>query len=318
MAAGIQPIHDVQPVKVAILGCGAMGSIYAAGLAAGGNEVWVIDVWREHIEAIQKDGLLVEGPNDERRVHVHAATDASQVGLSDLVVIATKASGVGSAAEIAAKLVKPEGTILTIQNGLGAGKRIAQHIDAGKVMLGIAGNFGAAMKSPGHAWHASAGLICLGEMNGGDSPQLERLVGIWTSAGFNVKSSPDINTLIWEKLIINCTVSGPCTLTGMTVGELRDNSGAWDVALACAREADAVARASGIPLSFEDVEAYVTNFVKSVRAAKPSLLQDHAAGRISEVDAIHGAVASEASRLGLDAPVNTTIVNLIRARESLF
>jgi len=305
-------------MKIAILGCGAMGSVYAALLATGGNEVWAVDVWKEHVDTIRDRGLRVEGASGDRTVRVNATTDANDVGPSDLVIIATKASGVGAAAQQAAKLVKEDGVILTIQNGLGAGERIAEHIDTSRVMLGIASNFGAAMRGPGHAWHASMNLICIGEMKGGATDRLDRIVNVWSDAGFKVKGSPDIHRMIWEKLIINCAVSGPSALTGMAVGQLQDCPAAWDVALTCAREADAVARAAGIPLSFDDVDAYLLNFVKTVRAAKPSLLQDHEARRRSEIDAINGAVPVEAAKVGLTAPTNKTVANLVRARETFF
>jgi len=307
-------------MKIAILGCGAMGSIYAGLLASAGNDVWAVDIWREHVEAIRASGLRVEGASGDRTVRLHATGDASEIaaGTVDLVVVATKASGVGAAAEAAAKLVKADGVILTIQNGLGAGDRIAKHVSPDRVMLGIASNFGASMKGPGHAEHRSMNLICLGEMVGGETARLRRVADAWAAAGFKVQACADINKMIWEKFICNCTYSGSCTLTGMTVGEVQDDPAAWSVALACAREADAVARKRGIPLSFDDVEAYVRAFGLTVRAAKPSMLQDHLARRRSEIDAINGAVPFEAAKLGMTAPVNQTVADLVRARESSF
>merc|ERR1719382_930632 len=122
--------------------------------------------------------------------------------------------------------------------------------------------------------------------------------------------------MIWEKLICNVFVGGCCSLTGMTVGEMIDHPASKQVALACAREADAVARAKGIKLDFEDVQAYVEKFVSTVRGARPSMAQDHAARRRGEVDAINGVIPIEAAKVGLTAPVNQTVADLIRARES--
>merc|ERR1719487_1978759 len=151
--------------------------------------------------------------------------------------------------------------ILTIQNGLGAGDRIAQHVDPRNVLLGIASNFGAAMKGPGHAEHKSMNAILIGEMSGagGLTERLGRVVDAWVNSGFNAKGCADINKMIWEKFICNCAMSGSCTLTGFTVGEMMD-SPAWGVALACAKEAYAVARAKGIALDFSDVEEHVRKF----------------------------------------------------------
>eukprot|EP00929_Paragymnodinium_shiwhaense_P112096 TRINITY_DN80354_c0_g1_i1.p1 TRINITY_DN80354_c0_g1~~TRINITY_DN80354_c0_g1_i1.p1 ORF type:complete len:915 (-),score=296.95 TRINITY_DN80354_c0_g1_i1:170-2914(-) len=311
--------RTAQGMKICILGCGAMGSVYAALLAEGGNEVYAVDVWADHVKAINANGLRVQGPRGDKTVKIKATTNVDDVGLCDLVVIATKASGVKDAAEKAAKLLKEDGVVLTIQNGLGAGERIAQHIDEKKVMLGIASNFGASLKGPGHAEHKSMKLICLGELVAGPKSQrLERVVAAWKTSGFDVQGFEDIHQQVWEKFICNCTYSGSCTLTGMTVGDVLDNPAAWNVALTCAREADAVARKMGIKLSFEDVEAHVRKFGESVRGAKPSMLQDHEAKRRSEIDAINGAVPVQAAKVGLSAPANQIVADAIRAKESLF
>lgn len=305
-------------MKICVLGCGAMGSVYAGLLASGGHEVWAVDVWKEHIDAIRERGLRVEGPNGDRTTSVNATIDAAEVGPCDLVIIATKASGVGAAARTAKTLVKADGAILTIQNGLGAGDRIAEHIDTDKVMLGIASNFGASMRGPGHAEHKSMNLICIGEMSGGNSERLERVVNAWSGAGFKTKACPDIHAMIWDKLVCNCTFSGPCAMTGFTVGEVLDCPEAWSVALSCAQEAHAVGLAKGIAFSFTDVEEHVRKFGSTVRGARPSLAQDLMARRRSEIDAINGAVPVEAEKVGLTAPVNRTVANLVRARESTF
>eukprot|EP00930_Biecheleria_cincta_P023343 TRINITY_DN16883_c0_g1_i3.p1 TRINITY_DN16883_c0_g1~~TRINITY_DN16883_c0_g1_i3.p1 ORF type:complete len:588 (-),score=138.21 TRINITY_DN16883_c0_g1_i3:509-2233(-) len=303
---------------VAVLGCGAMGSVYAAFFAAAGNDVWAVDVWKEHVDAMQKGGLRVTGPKGDFTARINARMDTSEVPAADLVIIATKASGVGAAAKAAAGLLKADGVVLTIQNGLGAGDRIAQHIDTKNVLLGIASNFGACMKGPGHAEHKSMNLIAIGEMEGGSTKRLEHVVALWSEAGFTAKACEDITNMIWEKLLCNVFVGGACTLTGLTVGEMVDQPSSKSVALACAREAYAVGQAKGIKFSFEDLEAYLDKFVSTVRGARPSMAQDHAARRRGEVDAINGAIPPEAEKVGLKAPINETLANLIRARESAF
>jgi 2-dehydropantoate 2-reductase len=304
--------------RVIVLGCGAMGSVYAALMSSAGYEVWATDVWKDHVDAIREKGLRVEGASGDRTVRINVTMNADELPPADLVIIATKASGVEAAAKVAATVVKTDGVILTIQNGLGAGDRIAQHIDTSKVMLGVASNFGACLRGPGHAEHKSMNLVNIGEMNGGSTERLDRIVRIWTNSGFKAQASPDINKMIWEKLICNCFCSGSCTLTDSTVGEMVDNPHSVAVALACAREADAVARAKGINLSFTDVEAHVKKFAEAVRNAKPSMLQDHVAKRRGEVDAINGAIPIEAKKVGLTAPVNEMVANLVRAREQRF
>ena len=305
-------------MKIAIIGCGAMGSVYAALLADAGNEVWAIDTWQEHVDAIRSSGLRVEGASGNRTVSMNATTDARDAGICELVIVATKASGVTAAARAATGIIDQDSVILTIQNGLGAADRIAEAIDTGQVMIGVVGGFGASMKAPGHAHHNGMQLVRIGEMNGGVSERLEKVVSVWSKAGFTARGYPDIHQMIWEKFICNVTYSGPCALMGITIGEVQACPDAWSVARACAREADAVARARGIALGFEDVDRYVHEFGANMPGARPSMLLDHLAGRRSEIDAINGAVPVEAARVGLTAPVNDTVSKLVRGKESAF
>jgi 2-dehydropantoate 2-reductase len=305
-------------MKIAIIGCGAMGSVYAALLADSGNDVWAIDTWEEHISAIRSNGLRVEGASGDRTVSMNATTNASDAGECELIIVATKASGVPAAAVAAKSIAGPKSIILTIQNGLGAAERIAESIDTNQVMIGVVGGFGASMKAPGHAHHNGMQLVRIGEMNGGVSDRLEKVVNAWENAGFTAKGYPDIHQMIWEKFICNVTYSGPCALMNATIGQVQANSDSWSVALSCAREADAVARAKKINLGFNDVETYVRDFGANMPDARPSMLLDHMAQRPSEIDGINGAVPMEAAKIGMTAPINALVSSLIRGREANF
>ncbi|MBT5911702.1 MAG: 2-dehydropantoate 2-reductase [Rhodospirillaceae bacterium] len=305
-------------MKIAIIGCGAMGSVYAALLADSGNEVWAIDTWEDHISAINRNGLRVEGASGDRTVSINATTDPRSAGECELIIVATKASGVAAAAVAAKSIAGPNSIILTIQNGLGAAERIAESIETKQVMIGVVGGFGASMIGPGHAHHNGMQLVRIGEMNGGVSDRLEKVVQAWVSAGFTAKGYPDIHQMIWEKFICNVTYSAPCALMNATIGQIQENPDSWSVALSCAKEADAVARAKEIELGFDDVESYVRDFGANMPDARPSMLLDHMALRPSEIDGINGAVPIEAAKIGMTAPINALISSLIRGRESNF
>ena len=117
-------------MRIAIVGAGAMGSVYAGLLGDVGNEVWAIDPWAEHVAAIREHGLRVEGASGSRVVRLGATSDPSEVGEVDLVVIATKAMQVRAAAESARALLGPETTVLTMQNGLGSPEVAAEVLGA--------------------------------------------------------------------------------------------------------------------------------------------------------------------------------------------
>jgi len=303
-------------MRIAIVGAGAMGSVYAGLLGSSGNEVWAIDPWAEHVAAIRDHGLRVEGASGDRVVRVPATCDPADVGVVDLVVIATKAMQVRAAAEGARALVGPGTVVLAIQNGLGSADVAAEVLGDDRVVIGVAGGFGASIVGPGHVHHHGLELVRLGERAGPTTPRVERIANVWRAAGFSVRTYDDVDRLVWEKLVCNVCFSGAATVLGATIGEVMDDPHAWSVASSCAVEAHAVAVASGIDLGFDDPIAYVSAFGERIRGARPSMLLDRLAGRPCEIDVINGAISPRAALVGLQAPTNAMITALVKALEA--
>ena len=306
-------------MKITIIGAGAMGSVYAGLLADAGNDVAVVDIWEAHIQAIRETGLRVEGASGDRIVrNLRAVTDVAELEPCDLVIIATKASGVGAAARSLSPVLRDDTLVLTIQNGLGAGERICEHMPPDNVLLGVAGGFGASIKAPGHAHHNGMQLIRIGELQGGLTARVEEVAKVWQDAGFNVKGYADIEQLVWEKFICNVAFSDPCTVFQRTIGEVMADRHAWNIAVTCALEADAAARAKGVNLSFDDAADYVSAFGSRMPDARPSMLLDHLAERLSEIDAINGMVPVVAAQVGTRAPYNEVLTGIVKSREAGF
>ncbi len=304
--------------KIAIIGTGAMGSIYAALMADAGHEVWAIDIWQEHITAIERDGLRVEGASGDRTVRMNTTMTSADAGPCDLVIIATKYDGVEDAARSALPLLKDDTPVLAIQNGLGAADLVAGVVGADRLSMGVVGGFGASMKGPGHAHHNGMEFVRLGEYAGSDGPRLKGIAEIWSGSGFKVLTFDDIHKMVWEKLICNCAYSGPCTITNLTVGEVMADPHAAAISSACASEAWEVARAKGIAVEIDDPVAYIRAFGEKIPHSRPSMAQDHVAEKIGEVDAINGAIVREASPFNLAVPTNAFVSQVIKARESAF
>jgi 2-dehydropantoate 2-reductase len=302
-------------VRIAIVGAGAMGSVYAGLLGDAGNDVWAIDPWSEHIEAIRERGLRVEGASGDRTVRVSATSDPREVGEVDLVVIATKAMDVHAAAADARVLLGPDTVVLPLQNGLGSPELVAEVVGHERVVVGIAGGFGASVVAPGHVHHHGMEVVRLGEPGGPVSPRVEGIAEAWREAGFTVQVEGDVERFVWEKLICNACFGGTCTVLERTIGEVLDDPHAWSVASACAREAYDVGVASGVGIGFDDPVVHAAAFGERIRDARPSMLLDRLARRPSEIDAINGAIPPRAAALGLAAPVNTTITALVKAGE---
>jgi len=306
-------------MKIAIVGTGAMGSVYAGFLGRAGHEVWAIDTWQDHIEAIAGSGLTVSGASGNYVVddlHVgHAPDDA---GPCDVWVIATKAWAVEEVAAAIAPLLQPDTVVMAFQNGLGAGERVARHVPERHILLGIAEGFGSSVPQPGHVHHEGMRLIRIGEMRGGMTDRVRRIERAWRDAGFNVRAFADVNLMIWEKFLCNVTLSAPCAVFDVTVGDLMADPDAWKVALGCTSEAYRLGMAKGIPFAFDDPLRYVTEFAATIPNASPSMRLDHLARRRAEIDAINGQVVELSRELGFEAPYNETLCAILRRRERLF
>ena len=292
-----------------------MGSVYAGLFASAGHEVWAIDRWREHVDAMRSHGLRVEGASGDRTVRLNATTDPRDAGACDLVVLATKAMHVAAAAQTLAPLLKSETPVLSIQNGLGGPETAASVLGKERVMVGVVGGFGASMRGPGHAHHNGMELVRLGEFGGPITERLKQVENLWRGAGFRVKVFDDIDQLVWEKLICNCSLSGPCGVSGMTVGEVMADTDLAKVSAACATEAFAVARTKGVRLGFDDPVAYTREFASKIPLSRPSVLLDLLAGRKSEIDVINGSIPRVGRQVGVAAPVNEAITALVHAKE---
>ena len=292
-----------------------MGSVYAGLFASAGHEVWAIDRWREHVEAMRKNGLRLEGKSGDRTVKVHATTDTKEAGPCDLVILATKAMHVEEAAKKIDVLLKKETPVLSIQNGLGGPDSAAAVLGKDRVMVGVVGGFGASMRAPGHAHHNGMELVRLGEFGGPITERLKKVEELWRGAGFRVKLFDDIDQLVWEKLICNCAYSGPCAIAERTVGEVMADPDLSRVSAACAVEGFAVAIRKGVKLGFDDPVGYVRDFGSKIPNARPSVLLDLLARRKSEIDVINGSIPRVGKELGLAAPVNQTVTALVREKE---
>jgi len=306
-------------VRIAIVGTGAMGSVYAGLLGRAGNEVWAIDTWQDHIDVIARSGLRVSGASGSFTVDtLHTGQSPDDAGPCDLWVIGTKASAVEEVAARIAPLLRPDDVVMAFQNGLGAGERVARQVPEQHVVIGIAEGFGSSIPEPGHVHHVGMRLIRIGEMHGGLSERVKRIETCWREAGFNVKSFADIDLMIWEKFLCNVTLSAPTAAFDMAVGELMANAETWAVAIGCMLEAWELGRAQGVEFTFDDPVRYVTEFAATIPDASPSMRLDQHARRRSEVDVINGAVVDLSRELGLTAPYNETLCAILRERESRF
>ena len=305
-------------MKILVYGIGAMGSIYSS-LLSKSNEVYVVDPWKEHILEIQKNGLKIEGASGNRTYrNLNASCSIPKQLKFDLIIIATKASGVIQAAQEIQKSKIHETIILSIQNGMGSTDDLKNLIPKNNILIGVADGFGASIIKPGHVHHNAMKLIRLGELDNKTTERLNLVCNLWSKAGFNVSTYNNMNQLIWEKFICNVTFSAPCTVYQCSVGEIIENNDFWKIATGCALEAYEIAIRKNIPLSFNDPIEYVKNFGFKMPKAKPSMYLDHLSKRKSEIDFINGRVEIMGPELNINTPYNFILSSIVRQKELAF
>ena len=304
-------------MKIAVIGTGAMGSIYAARFSRAGHEVVAIDIWQDHVNYINRNGLFIDGPDGQIIAkNIKASTKFSDLKECHFYIVATKAMKLEESIKNLKDWINLNSPIITIQNGLGAGDIILRHMPENNIILGVAEGFGASLQRPGHVTHTANKQIRLGSISKISSEkELRNIVDTWRSGGLKTEIYKNIEQLIWEKLLCNVTLSGPCSIFGCNVNELFNNREYWNFALNCMQEAYSVGLSMGVPFSFEDPVAYVSGFAKRVGSAKPSMLQDYENKKKTEIDFINGAIPPLGAKSKIPTPFNDHVCKIIREAE---
>ncbi len=304
-------------MKIAVIGTGAMGSIYAARFSRAGHEVVAIDIWQDHVNYINRNGLFIDGPDGQIIAkNIKASTKFSDLKGCHFYIIATKAMKLEESIKSLKDWINLNSPIITIQNGLGAGDIILRHMPENNIILGVAEGFGASLQRPGHVTHTANKQIRLGSISKISSEkELRNIVDTWRSGGLKTEIYKNIEQLIWEKLLCNVTLSGPCSIFGCNVNELFNNQEYWNFALNCMQEAYSVGLSMGIPFSFEDPVAYVSDFAIRVGSAKPSMLQDYENKKKTEIDFINGAIPPLGAKSKIPTPFNDHVCRIIHEAE---
>jgi 2-dehydropantoate 2-reductase len=301
-------------VKIAVVGAGAMGSIFGAGFSEGGHDTVLVDVSAPLVEKIDADGITIDRKGEVRAIRVPATTDPASVGPCDLVVFFVKCYHTEAAARSAAPLVGARTLVASLQNGWGNGEALARTFPPERIAVGVTYHSGT-VRGLGEIAHTGIGPTVVGAYEQGDEELVGPLVEAIESAGFEVTASPQIRTEIWKKLVLNAATLPTAALTGLTAGGLGEAGPMRDVVDEVAREAVATARAQGYEIDERERVEFIHGLLERAGAGKPSMLQDLEAGRRTEIDVINGAVVRAAEQHGVATPINRTMVAMIEAYE---
>lgn len=305
-------------MNIAILGAGAMGSAIGAGLAKGKNAVTLIDVWREAVDAINRDGLKIQNKAGEVTVHrLAAVTSPIQMkGPVDLLLVFVKCYHTAEAVKSALPLLGPNSMVLSLQNGWGNGPRIAEIAGKERVVLGVCYH-SATVLGPGHVLHGGQGKTFIGEIDGGVSARVERIATTFRNAGLDIEASAQVLKEIWSKLALNVATLPTSATLRLSAEKLCATAEMQDLMKALLREVVAVAQAQRIGLDFDERWSAITGLLgKLAPNTKGSMLQDVEKSRRTEIDVMCGAIVEAGQRLSIPTPYNNAMLWLIRTIES--
>ena len=302
-------------MRVCVVGCGAVGSLFAANLAQLDDvEVWAYDVSQAHVDAINANGLRLTGAGDVVG-HPRATTDPAVVPPCDFGMVATKAMHTEGAIAATAHAFT-DGAVATVQNGVGN-----EEVLAGLVARVIRGTTFPAGKilEPGVVQWDVKGDTTLGpfEPKPARTNEIERLADACTRGGMPTAAVADARPAQWRKVIFNASTNPVGALTGLTHGRVCERPDLRAIVSALVDEGKAVAAAQGITLD-ADPEELIDHAAKPEVAYghKASMLQDIEARRATEIDFLNGGIARFGRELGVATPLNDAITSLIKGLEA--
>ncbi|MEH6496953.1 MAG: ketopantoate reductase family protein [Pseudomonas marincola] len=300
-------------MKIAILGAGAMGSIYGARLKKGGADVTLLDVNDAHIDAINTNGLHISIDEGNSTVHLPAMRPEDCHTPVDLILLFTKTFHTDAALASVKNILK--GTaVLSLQNGIGNVERISAHVPKEGILVGMTMT-PAEFIGPGRVASHGAASTSLYGVDGNEHPILKDIIDVMSKGGIDAKADPNIDIAIWEKATFNCTANSLCALSGATPGAIGVSEKGRILAKQVAQEVINVAQASGTNASLERVMALLEHAFSHHLHHEPSMLQDRNAARRTEIDALNGAVVKMGDVLNVPVETNRILSNLIALME---
>jgi 2-dehydropantoate 2-reductase len=304
-----------QDQSIAILGGGAMGGMFGAQLAEAGHRVLVVDVSSETVEAINRDGVVVETAQGTRVARLAATPNPVGSPLADVIFVFVKAQHTASAMQLARPLIGVETIVVSLQNGWGNADLIAESVDPRQLVVGVTYH-SATLARPGRVRHTAVGQTFVGPFRDRDDlANAQVIAAIMAGAAIETTATGSVKTEIWKKLVLNAATLPTAALTTLRAGELGEPGPILDLVDALATEAVAVAVAQGFDIDRDERLERIHETLARAGAGKPSMLQDAEARRKTEIERINGAVVQAGDATGVAVPLNRTMVTLIGGLE---
>ena len=309
-------------MRIGFVGCGAIGSCYASYLIEK-HEVCVLDTYAPVIEAIKKDGILVDkcapGHGNGETVSVRpalATTDPKEIGVVDLLVVFVHYQYLEAAVRNALPMIDAHTMILCLQNGYGNYDEIAKVVPEEQIIIGNTA-FGATPVAPGHVKHTGYGATNMGSPKA-SMEKVNTVAEAFRISGLEVDVHENVMNAIWHKLSANVAINGFSALLETQNGFVNANQYAREIARMLIKEAITVANACGCTLDFETELEHAFEVSRMTDETISSMVQDVTHQRETEIRIINGAVSRLGKEHNIPTPCNDMILNLVLAKQSIY
>ena len=301
-------------MRIAVLGAGAMGSLYG-GYLSRKHDVILVDVNQAVVDAINANGVTIHEPDGSVTVcHPLGAVSTAGMAPVDLIIVFVKAMFSESALSNNRGLIGPDTCIMTLQNGSGHEDTLTKFVDRAHVVIGTT-QHNSAVVGPGEIRHGGSGITHVGCIEG-DVSRLQYIADAFCESGLEADCSADVQKLIWGKMFTNVSASVLTGVLQVPLGFIASDANAWALCETLVREAVAVAAGEGLEFDAEEKVAEVRRVCENSPAGITSICADLSKGRRTEVDTISGSVVRASRRNGVPAPTHAAMVALVHAMEA--
>jgi 2-dehydropantoate 2-reductase len=299
-------------MKILVMGAGAVGAFYGARLQEAGEDV-VLCARGENLRVLKEKGLEINSFKGDVKVAVKATENPREFAPYDLILFAVKSYDTEASARQLEGCLKPDGILMTIQNGVENEEILCRFFPREAVMGGNS-RVGAELVAPGKILHTAIGVIEFGELHGRETPRAQRLAEVFKRAGIFGELTADLKTIRWYKLMGNVSTNSVSALTHTTLGHMLEDPEGYNLVRTLMLETLAVGRAEGAKVTDDRVDLQLQQIQKNLNAyaIKTSTLQDLEKGKRLEYDAISGAVVRAAKRHGMRVPATETVYALLK------
>jgi 2-dehydropantoate 2-reductase len=292
--------------RIAVMGAGAVGCYYGGMLARAGHEVTLIGR-AQHVEAMRRSGLRVQTKAFDAAFVVQASEDASAVRDAGLVLFCVKSPDTEAAGLALKASLSADAAVLSLQNGVDNAERLAATL--GREVIPAVVYVATEMAGPGHVRHHGRGELVIGR-----SPASARIAAALGAAGLPVEVSDNVMGALWAKLIVNCAYNALSAITQLPYGRMVQGEGIPAVMGDIVEECLAVARKARVTVP-GNMHQTVRGLAETMPGQFSSTAQDLARGKRTEIEHLNGLVVRKGAELGVPAPVNRTLLALVKLME---